>query len=100
MLMLEYAIPAAGDKSVLKEIPERFEIGLGCVDCRSPHIDTPAEIVDRVKQALDFVAPERLFLHPDCGFAPGSAADIPIDEAYLKLRNEALAAEQLRQEIG
>ena len=77
MLMLEYAIPAAGDKSVLKEIPERFEIGLGCVDCRSPHIDTPAEIVDRVKQALDFVAPERLFLHPDCGFAPGSAADRP-----------------------
>jgi dTDP-glucose pyrophosphorylase len=28
--------------------------------------------------------------------APGSAADIPIDEAYAKLRNEALAAELLR----
>ena len=85
---------------MLEKLPERFEIGLGCVDCRSPHIDTPEEIADRVKQALKYVAPERVSLHPDCGFAPGSAADIPIDEAYLKLRNEALAAEQLRQELG
>jgi 5-methyltetrahydropteroyltriglutamate--homocysteine methyltransferase len=100
MLMLEFAIPAAGDKRVLEKLPERFGIGLGCVDCRSPHIDTPEEIADRVRQALEYVAPERVSLHPDCGFAPGSAADIPIDEAYLKLRNEALAAEQLRQELG
>ena len=100
MLMLEFAIPAAGDKRVLRDLPERFDIGLGCVDCRSSHIDTPDEIVDRVKQALEYVAPERITLHPDCGFAPGSAADIPIDEAYLKLRNEAQAAEQLRSEVG
>ena len=39
---------------------------------------------------------ERLWLNPDCGFAPGSGADIPIDEAYAKLRNEAAAAELLR----
>ena len=100
MVMLEFTIPAAGDKNVLARLPERMDIGLGCVDCRSPHIDTPEEIVDRVKQALEFVAPERIVLHPDCGFAPGSAADIPIDEAYLKLRNEALAAQRLRDEYG
>ena len=34
------------------------------------------------------------------GFAPGSAADIPMDEAYAKLRNEAVAAELLREEFG
>jgi 5-methyltetrahydropteroyltriglutamate--homocysteine methyltransferase len=100
MLMLEFAMPAAGDVKVLGDLPERFDIGLGCVDCRSPHIDTPDEIVGRVNQALQYVAPERITLHPDCGFAPGSAADIPIDEAYLKLRNEARAAESLRQEHG
>jgi 5-methyltetrahydropteroyltriglutamate--homocysteine methyltransferase len=99
MLMLEFAIPVAGDKRVLSQLPERFDIGLGCVDCRSPHIDTPEEIAGRVRQALDYVAPERVTLHPDCGFAPGSAADIPIDEAYQKLHNEAVAAEQLRSEL-
>ena len=100
MLMLEFAVPVAGDKKVLRDLPERFDVGLGCVDCRNPHIDTPDEIAGRVKQALEYLAPERVTLHPDCGFAPGSAADIPIDEAYLKLRNEALAAQQLRDEFG
>ena len=98
MVMLEFAIPVAGDKRVLRDLPERFDVGLGCVDCRSAHIDTPEEIAARVTQALDYVAPERITLHPDCGFAPGSAADIPIDEAYQKLRNEVLAAELLRSE--
>ena len=80
------------------DLSERFEIGLGCVDCRNSHIDTPEEIAARVRQALKYVAPERIILHPDCGFAPGSAADIPIDEAYQKLKNEVLAAEILRSE--
>ena len=100
MVMLEFAMPAAGDKHVLSQLPERMDVGLGCVDCRSPHIDTVVEIVERVKEALAFVSPERVTLHPDCGFAPGSAAEIPMDEAYLKLRNEAIAAERLRKEYG
>ena len=99
ILMLEFAIPAAGDFAVLRDLPERFEVGLGCVDCRSSHVDTPDEIANRVRRASQYVAPERILLHPDCGFAPGSAADIPLDEAYLKLRNEARAAEMLREEF-
>jgi len=98
--MLEFSIPVAGDYSVLQELPENSGVGLGCVDCRSEHIDTPEEIVARVEKALRFVAPQRLTLHPDCGFAPGSAADIPIDEAYQKLCNEVLAAEMLRSKYG
>ena len=95
--MLEFAIPVAGDYAVLGDIPEDRVIGLGCVDCRGEHIDTPEEIIARVEKALKYVTPDRLFLHPDCGFAPGSAADIPIDEAYAKLRNEVIAAQILRE---
>ena len=98
--MLEFAIPVAGDYAVLAKLPENCRVGLGCVDCRGEHVDTPEEIVARVEKALQFVAPERLTLHPDCGFAPGSAADIPIDEAYRKLRNEVAAAQILRARYG
>lgn len=100
MLMLEFAMPAAGDKTILADLPERFDIGLGCVDCRSAEIDTPEAITGRVREALKYVGPERVTIHPDCGFAPGSAADIPMDEAYLKLRNEVLAAQILREEYA
>ena len=90
----------AGNKVILADLPERFDIGLGCVDCCSAEIDTPVTIAGRVREALKYVAPERVTIHPDCGFAPGSAADIPIDEAYLKLRNEVLASQILREEYA
>ena len=98
--MLEFSIPVAGDYAVLGELPATAAIGLGCVDCRGEHLDTPAEIVARVEKALQFVSPDRITLHPDCGFAPGSAADIPIDEAYRKLCNEVEAARILRERYG
>jgi 5-methyltetrahydropteroyltriglutamate--homocysteine methyltransferase len=98
--MLEFSIPVAGDYAVLAELPEDRRIGLGCVDCRGEHVDTPEEIVARVEKALRYVDPERLSLHPDCGFAPGSSADIPIDEAYKKLCHEVEAARVLREKYS
>ncbi len=98
--LMEFTIPVAGDLAVLKEIPEDKTVGLGCVDCRGEHIDTPEEIVARVENALRHLPPDRITLNPDCGFAPGSAAEIPIDEAYQKLKNESKAAEILRERYG
>lgn len=95
--VLEFTIPVAGDFAVLRELPDDRLIGLGCVDCRGDKIDSPEAIAARVHEALRHVDRERVWLNPDCGFAPGSAADIPIDEAYEKLRNEAAAARMLRE---
>jgi len=97
---MEFTIPVAGDFSALRGLPEDRLIGLGCVDCRGEHVDTPDEIAARVEQAMRHVDADRLSLNPDCGFAPGAAAEIPLDEAYLKLRNEADAARRLRERFG
>ena len=99
-LMLEFSIPVAGDVAVLKELPGNVKIGLGCVDVRFPEIDTPEQIVERVTNALQHVAPERITLSPDCGFAPGKDHEIPLDEAYAKLKSESLAARRLRELHG
>jgi 5-methyltetrahydropteroyltriglutamate--homocysteine methyltransferase len=98
--VLEYAIPVAGDMAVLRALPEDRLIGLGCIDVRGEQIDTVDLITARVEAALRHVDPERLSLNPDCGFAPGSAAEIPIDEAYAKLQAEAAAAARLRERYG
>jgi 5-methyltetrahydropteroyltriglutamate--homocysteine methyltransferase len=98
--VMEFTIPAAGDLDVLAELPDDREIGLGCVDCRGETIDSVETIVGRVQQAMEFLEPERISLNPDCGFAPGSAAPIPIDEAYAKLKNEATASARLRDMYG
>jgi 5-methyltetrahydropteroyltriglutamate--homocysteine methyltransferase len=95
-LMMEFSIPVAGDVAVLRELPEAVQIGLGCVDVRFPEIDPPERIVERVEKALAHVAPERLSLNPDCGFAPGKDHEIPWEEAYLKLKSLGAAGKILR----
>jgi 5-methyltetrahydropteroyltriglutamate--homocysteine methyltransferase len=99
-ITMEFTSPGAGDMSVFKQLPEHIEIGLGCVSCQPGQIDSPETIVARVEQALKHIAPERITLNPDCGFAPGSAAGVSLDEVYTKLKNEVAAAERLRAKYG
>src|SRR5262245_11082645 len=95
-LTLEFTAPEAGDMAVLRELREDFEIGLGCVGTEPGHIDSTGEIVGRVEAALKHLAAGRITLNPDCGFAPGSAAVVSLDEVYQKLKNEVAAARVLR----
>jgi 5-methyltetrahydropteroyltriglutamate--homocysteine methyltransferase len=99
-ITMEFTSPGAGDMSVFKRLPEHVEIGLGCVSCQPGQIDSAETIVERVETALKYVAPSRITLNPDCGFAPGSAADVSLDEVYIKLKNEVAAAERLREKYG
>jgi 5-methyltetrahydropteroyltriglutamate--homocysteine methyltransferase len=70
------------------------------VDVRFPEIDTAEQIIERVQKALAYVAPERLSLNPDCGFAPGKDHEIPLEEAYAKLKSLGAAGRRLRELHG
>ena len=96
-LTMEFTTPAAGDVAIFKDLRDDFEIGLGCVSCEPGNISTTEDIVNRVDQACEYIDPSRITLNPDCGFAPGSAANVSLDEVYIKLKNEAEAATRLRQ---
>lgn len=99
-LTLEFTSPSAGDMNVLEQLPDDLEIGLGCVSVHPGEVDDAETIVERVEQAVEIVGAERIALNPDCGFAPGSAAKVDLDEVYQKLRNQAEAAEKLREIYG
>jgi len=99
-ITMEFTSPGAGDMSVFKKLPEHVEIGLGCVSCQPGQIDSADTIVGRVETALKYLPPSRITLNPDCGFAPGSAAVVSLDEVYIKLTNEVTAARRLREKYG
>jgi 5-methyltetrahydropteroyltriglutamate--homocysteine methyltransferase len=99
-LTMEFTTPGSGDVAVFKKLREDFEIGLGCVSVTPGEIDSPETIATRVRQAIKVLAPERIVLNPDCGFAPGSGAVVGIDETYQKLCNEVAAAKMLRDEFS
>jgi 5-methyltetrahydropteroyltriglutamate--homocysteine methyltransferase len=96
-LMLEFSIPVAGDVAILRELPAATRIGLGCVDVRFPEVELPERIAERVDKALAHVAAHRLMLNPDCGFAPGKDHEIPLEEAYAKLKSLGAAGRLLRE---
>ena len=93
-LVLEYATPRAGDPVS----PGDKELGLGVVNPRSDEIETPEAIVTRVEEALRLVAPERLFLNPDCGFGTFSAR--PMNDAAVAERKLGAMVEAARRLRG
>lgn len=99
-ITMEFTAPGAGEMSVFRQLPEHIEIGLGCVSCQPSQVDSADTIVARVESALKHLAPQRITLNPDCGFAPGSAANVSIDEVYTKLKNQVEAARRLREKYG
>jgi 5-methyltetrahydropteroyltriglutamate--homocysteine methyltransferase len=98
-LTMEFTAPGAGDMAVFRDLRDDFEIGLGCVGTTPGVIDSVQQIVERVEMALKHLSPERITLNPDCGFAPGSGAQVSIDEVYQKLKNEVAASRQLREKF-
>ena len=99
-LTMEFSTPGSGSVEVFDMLDKRFEIGLGCINCQPGLIDSVDDIVQRVEMALKHISPERITLNPDCGFAPGSAAVVSVDEVYTKLKNEVTAARRLREKYS
>ena len=99
-LTMEFTAAGADDLESLARLREDFELGLGVVDVTPGAQEDAAAIAARVERALARVDAKRITLNPDCGFAPGSAAKVDLDEVYLKLRAEAEAARMLRARHG
>jgi len=97
--VLEYACEGSGDPAkFVEQMPGDKEIGLGVIDVTSPAVESPETIVRRVRRAGTHVDPERIWLNPDCGFAPGMFRKFERRIAFQKLRSMAEAARNLRGE--
>ncbi len=97
--VLEYATSRAGSPQALAQLQPRAQIGYGVVNPRTAEIEKPEEIVARVRELAKFVAPERIFLNPDCGF--GTFAERPVadaETAFAKLGALSTATRRLRGE--
>jgi len=95
--VLEYASKGSGDPArFIEQMPSDREIGLGVVDVTDPKVESPKRIADRARRAGKYLDPERIWLNPDCGFAPGMFRKFERRTAFQKLRSMAEAAKILR----
>ncbi len=68
-VVLEMAHRPAEDLQALREVRPDLALGLGVVDIKVNHIETPDEVAQRIETAEKTLGPGRVgWVHPDCGF--------------------------------
>ena len=88
-LVLELAHRPPEDLEALKGVKDSIKIGIGVVDIKTNHVETPEEIARAIERAEKVLGPGRVgWVHPDCGFwmLKRSVADRKI-EALVKGRD-------------
>ena len=81
------------DTSVLKSLPGK-KIMVGCIDLSDMKVETPAQVVARIKRALPHVPRENIILAPDCGMKY-----LPREVAFGKMKAMVEGARLLRAEF-
>ena len=91
-LAIEAAQPRL-DPAVLGQISGKTVI-LGVLDLSDPAAETAEQVAERIEAALEFIAPERLQVGPDCGMKYLSR-----ELAYAKLRALVEGAALVRERL-
>jgi 5-methyltetrahydropteroyltriglutamate--homocysteine methyltransferase len=81
------------DCSVLSSLNGK-KIMVGCIDLSDMAVETPQQVVTRIKKAMRVVPKENIILAPDCGMKY-----LPREIAYGKMKAMVEGAKLLRQEF-
>lgn len=66
---LEFANRELAEIGLWQEFPNDKELAVGAVDVKNYYIETPEDVAERIRAALQYVVPEKLSITPDCGFS-------------------------------
>ncbi|HEU4752787.1 MAG TPA: methionine synthase, partial [Armatimonadota bacterium] len=93
--VLEFASREMAEIDLWKRFPNDKELAIGVVDVKNYYIETPEDVAERIREALKYVAPEKLSLVPDCGFSQTARW-----AAYQKMVAMVKGAEIVRKELA
>lgn len=94
-LAFEFASREMAEVELLENLPDNIDVAAGVVDVKNTWVEPVDLLVARIEQLLEFVAPERLSLTPDCGFS-----QTPRHVAVGKSKNLVAAARIVREKLG
>jgi 5-methyltetrahydropteroyltriglutamate--homocysteine methyltransferase len=94
-ITMEFARRGGEDLDLFKEFPNSFDLGVGVIDVKTHTVETPDMVAERIRKALQFVRPERVFILPDCG-----CLHLPQPVAFAKLRAMVQGTQMIRRELG
>jgi len=93
-ITLEFARRGGEDLEIFRELPPRYELGIGVIDVKTQAVETPDLVAERIRKALGVIPAERLFVLPDCGLLHLSR-----DVAFAKLSAMVEGTRLVRKEL-
>jgi 5-methyltetrahydropteroyltriglutamate--homocysteine methyltransferase len=66
--VLEFANRGLDEAARWRDFPRDKELGAGVIDVKAFRAETAEEVAARIRALLRYVAPDKLWLNPDCGF--------------------------------
>ena len=66
---MELAHRPENDLEALKEVDPKIKLGIGVIDIKVNHVESPEEVAKRIETATSYVGEGRIgWVHPDCCF--------------------------------
>lgn len=93
-LSLEFAVSDGIALDLFKKYPTDKEVVVGVIDVKDEKVETPAIVADRIREALEYIPVERLYVTPDCGMK-----FMPRDRAFAKLKAMVEGTRVVRKEL-
>ncbi|MBI4550879.1 MAG: methionine synthase [Candidatus Latescibacteria bacterium] len=93
--LFEFANRELSEIEMWKDVGDDREFAAGLVDVKSFYVESPEDVAERIRTALNSIPAEKLYITPDCGFFP-----VPRWLAFLKLKNMVAGTKIVRKELG
>jgi 5-methyltetrahydropteroyltriglutamate--homocysteine methyltransferase len=93
-LHLEMASREFAELELIERIGGRHDVGVGVIDVKSYYVETADDVEERIRACLQYVAPERLSVSPDCGLSQTARW-----AAQQKLANMVGGARRVRESL-
>lgn len=94
-ISMEFAVSDGIGLELFRQYRTDKEIVVGVVDVKDEHVETTDVVARRIRQALEHIPAENMYLSPDCGMK-----FMPRERAYGKLRSLVEGARIVRSEIA
>lgn len=66
---IEMATTLWHDLPLIEQVTKKMDVAIGIIDVKSYHIESPQDVANVIRRALDFAPPEKIVIAPDCGLS-------------------------------
>jgi 5-methyltetrahydropteroyltriglutamate--homocysteine methyltransferase len=93
---LEYDDERSGDFAPLRFVPKNKTVVLGLISSKFPQLERKQDMINRIKEASQYMPLENMCVSPQCGFSSTSHGNnITMDDQWMKLDLVVKLAEEV-----